>query len=258
MGYNPSKNPKEILVEKHESRENALQILLAQIPLECSSVERNLHKILACIAGHQTAGLFLFPELALSGYRFAYLRSLTAAEINKALEKIRLSLGPGQCAVVGAPRIVGSRRYNSAFVLFPDKALLSYDKMTLTETDAEFFEAGEKPLIFSHRGHRFGVLICRDQNNVELIGRYRGEVDAMLHLAAHYYPPETAIRKTDKNVALPIVRALDSDALWCKVNTVGHCGRSLSLGTSLVALPNGTVLREAGRFDEEILLFAMD
>ncbi|WP_292661800.1 carbon-nitrogen hydrolase family protein [Nitratifractor sp.] len=245
-------------MEKHENAENALQMLLAQITLDCSSVEENLRKIIACIAGHLETGLFLFPELALSGYRFAHLRGLTAAEIDEALDRIRQALAPGQCAVVGAPRIEENRYYNSAFVLFPDKETLTYDKITLTEADAKFFEAGAEPLIFSHRGHRFGVLICRDQNNVELIGNYRGKVDAMLHLAAHYYLPETAIRKDDKNVAFPIVRAIDSDTLWCKVNTVGHCGESLSLGSSLIALPDGTVHRQAGRFDEERLLFALD
>ncbi len=59
----------------------------------------------------------------------------------------------------------------------------------------------------------------------------------------------------DKDIAMPIVRDIDTNSLFCKVNTVGDVGKKVSLGNSMIVDGNGYILRKANQSHEEIIKF---
>jgi predicted amidohydrolase len=77
----------------------------------------------------------------------------------------------------------------------------------------------------------------------------------LLLMSAHYYKPKESIKRIDKNIAMPIVRAIDSGTLFFKVNTVGRNKKQLSLGSSIIVSPEGYILKKAGMLQEEIIKF---
>ena len=107
---------------------------------------------------------------------------------------------------------------------------------------------------FVVNGIKCGVLICRDQNSPGLAHHYAKEgVKAIFLLAAHYYPPEEARKKLDKNRALPIARAVENSIYILKANAVGSQDATVSLGNSLIVSPEGSVICESDSVTECIL-----
>ena len=54
---------------------------------------------------------------------------------------------------------------------------------------------------------------------------------------------------------MPIVRAIDSNTLFCKVNTVGKKKKQISLGSSMIVNAKGYVHRKANILQEELIHF---
>jgi predicted amidohydrolase len=232
-----------------------MKITLAQIDIT-ASISVNLKKILKIIEENPTSHLIIFPELALTSYNFEYIASLNQQDIDNALKKIQLLLSSNdQIIVIGTSRYTHKGLiYNSAAII-SSQNILFYDKINLTEKDRKIFSSGNEIYIFNSRNFKVGIIICRDQNDLKLIQQYKDKIDIMLQLSAHYYKTEIALKKLDKNIAMPIVRAIDCNCTWIKVNTVGRCNNEISLGNSIIVSPLGEILRQANKFTEEILTF---
>jgi predicted amidohydrolase len=231
-----------------------MKITLAQISVE-QNLKKNLKKVIRII-NENNSDLIVFPELALTSYDLEYISSLNRQNINEALNKIRLLLSSRkQTVIIGTSRYDNKGYiYNSAAIITPAN-IFFYDKINLTEKDKRIFIAGEQTKIFEIQNFRIGIIICRDQNDIELIKKYKEKIDLMAHLSAHYYEPVTAIKKSDKNIAIPITRAIDCCCIWTKVNTVGQNGSEISLGKSIVVSPYGEILRQSNKFSDEIITF---
>lgn len=232
-----------------------MKITLTQISAT-TSIQANIQKILDVIKKHQTSDLIVFPELALTSYDLSYITSLKHQNIENALKRIRFQLSSQKQTIV-----VGTSRYSHEGFIYNSAAIISsrnilfYDKINLTEKDKKIFSQGDKIRIFNLEDFKIGITICRDQNDIELIQRYKGKIDVMVQLSAHYYESLTALKKLDKNIAMPIVRAIDCNCTWVKANTVGQCNHEISLGNSMIVSPFGEVLRQANKYTEEILTF---
>ncbi|ACX52587.1 Nitrilase/cyanide hydratase and apolipoprotein N-acyltransferase [Ammonifex degensii KC4] len=211
---------------------------------------------MAELAARRGVKLLAFPEMSLTGY---HPQTLTKpgfeAELDRSLTRIarrarELDIG----LIVGRAELGGKKLFNAATVLLPDGTACTYRKINLTEQEAPYFTPGDKPLVFTFRDYKFGVIICRDQNYPELARQLRREgADALFILAAHFYPPKEARWKLPKNRALPIARAVENGFYVLLANAVGSHLGLVSLGNSLIADSDGCLVALAGEAGEVLL-----
>jgi len=160
--------------------------------------------------------------------------------------------------IVGVPYFERKKRFNSAIVLLTNGGRHIYHKINLTSSDEAYFKRGKEPLIFQLGNVKFGVLICRDQNDPMLAAKYKTlGADAIFILSAHFYEPIEAIRKLNKNRALPIARAVENNLFVLKANAVGSINEKISLGGSLIIDPEGFVVREGNNINEMVLSYEL-
>lgn len=221
-------------------------------------IEINLNKILHFMHEAKGRGISIlgFPEMSLVGY---YPELLTNPEINTIVgEKISILLNKCKTLemgiIIGHPYLDEKGLYNRVSVILPDGRILSYDKRNITELEKSFFIPGSNSLSFEYNKSKFGVLICRDQNNPDFFKELNDLGANVIYIcAAHYYKPDEARVKTDKNKAFPLVRAIENNSYVLLSNTVGPLLDMISLGNSLIAHPSGFIIVSAGEYDETIL-----
>jgi predicted amidohydrolase len=228
---------------------------VAQITLS-NEIDANVEKITRFIsrAAREKIELLCFPECSVTGY----VRDFTTIEHDAVLEalnrihtqSIRDSVG----VIVGSPYMVQSVRFNSALVLLPNGERFIYHKVNLTAPETAYFHPGQEPRRFNVDMLTCGLLICRDQNDAMLAHDYKAlGVNVLFILAAHYYEAREAVRKLDKNRALPIARAVENHLFLLKANAVGSADGTVSLGGSLIVDPFGYVVQEADHHSEALL-----
>lgn len=219
-------------------------------------IDTNMKKLSAFAeqAADLNLDILCFPECSLTGYMRNF-HDIYEGDIEMALGIIHEQAA--RCnldLIVGTPYFDNDNLFNAAVLLRPDKSRSVYFKNVLTEFDQKYFTKGEGTLSFEVNGIKCGVLICRDQNSPELAHLYAREgVKAIFFLAAHYYPIAEARKKFDKNRALPIARAVENGIYVLKANAVGAQDATVSLGGSLIVNPEGSVICESDKTNEDIL-----
>ncbi|MGO0122774.1 carbon-nitrogen hydrolase family protein [Desulfothermobacter acidiphilus] len=207
-------------------------------------------------AARRGVDLIAFPEMSLTGYNPVTLTAPNfEQDLSLALERLAQrvqELGLG--VIVGRAERWEHRCFNAATVLLPGGDTFTYRKIYLTEKELPHFTSGSQPLVFSFRGYRCGVIICRDQNYPELARQLRDlGAELIFILAAHFYPPKEARWKQDKNLALPLARATENACYVLLANAVGSHLGLISLGRSLIADPDGALVALADEASECIL-----
>lgn len=234
-------------------KEFSMNIVLAQISIS-PDYKKNLSKILNIIKNNKF-DIVVFPELSLTSYDLKRAIHIKNDEILNSLSAIQKNIKKNKIVIVGTLIHKKDVIYNTSAVI-SSKNISFYYKNTLTKYDSIYLTSGTDNLIFEFKNFKIGCLICRDQDNIELIKKYKQEdCDILLHQSAHYYSEDIIIKKIDKNIAMPIVRAIDSSTLFCKVNAVGKNKKKLSLGNSMIVNKKGIILRQANKFEEEIIKF---
>lgn len=211
--------------------------------------------IMAEEAARKDIDLLVFPEMCLNGYNSTTLtQDNITDQLSIAFNKISCkSTELGLGIIVGRAVFADEKLYNAATVILPDGTKHTFYKNNLTAAEEEYFTPGTRPLTFAYQGHRFGVIICRDQNYPRLVQKTCENADALFILSAHYYKPLEARWKVDKNRALPIARAVENHCFVCLANAVGsHIGMN-SLGNSLIADPEGVLVVLADESSETII-----
>ncbi|MEI2635334.1 MAG: NAD+ synthase [Methylotenera sp.] len=146
-----------------------MKIALAQMNCIVGDIAGNANKILdfANRAHQNGASLLITPELALCGYppEDLLFRDDFNAACESALKRICQSL-PAITLLIGHPHLQNGKLFNAASVLENGKILATYHKQILPNysvfDEERYFEAGDTPLVFSHGGTKFGVMICAD------------------------------------------------------------------------------------------------
>ena len=203
----------------------------------------------------------VFPEAALTGYITDVFAKLDSSTVDTALAELSgLAKELGITALVGTPfRDKDGMLYNSAALLKPDGETSVYHKQYLVSYEAEYFEPGSELLVFEAGGVTCGVIVCRDQSFPLLSKAVRDAgAQVMFICCAHYYRPNEARLKIEKNRALPIARASENKMMVCKANAVGAQDGMVNLGHSIIVGANGVVIREAGENQEELITFDLD
>jgi len=230
---------------------------VAQVKLY-NDIDTNLATIskYLSLASKEDIGILCFPECNITGY----VRDFTSVNQNEVMDTLNniQEQVTKNCVnvIVGAPYLERNKRFNSAIVLLTSGKRAIYHKINLTSSDEAYFKKGEEPLIFRVGEAKFGVLICRDQNHPMLVHAYKTlGADAIFILSAHFYDPIEAIRKINKNKALPIARAVENNLGVLKANAVGSSNEKISLGGSLIIDPNGFIIHEGNTINEMVLSY---
>lgn len=145
------------------------QIAIAQLNATVGDITGNAERIIAQAetAKQHGAHLIVTPELGLCGYPPEDL--LFRQDFNKANERaltyIATSIS-GITVIVGHPHQENGFLYNAASILQDGRILASYHKQVLPNysvfDEKRYFDADDKPLVFSLDGIQYGVMICAD------------------------------------------------------------------------------------------------
>jgi len=225
-------------------------------------LKRNLKSIKRWMAEASERGVEIlnFPEASVSGYIYDAFLELSEEDVKRSIDDLReTSRKLGISVIVGTPYWQDGRRYNSVAVLLADGREYVYHKNNLVLFENKYFSAGHEQLMFESKGLTFSTIICRDQSFPELARRYKEAGAQVLFIScAHFYAPNEARLKIDKNRALPIARASENQLFVFLANAVGTLQGRISLGKSMIVAPNGIVLGEAGETQEELLAMDID
>ncbi len=229
----------------------SMNIVLAQITIN-QNYKKNLSKILNTIENNKF-DILVFPELSLTSYDLKRAIKIPNDKILDSLSEIQKNIKKNKIVIVGTLIHKKDFIYNASAVISSEN-ISYYYKNTLTKYDSIYLNNGTDTLIFEFKNFKIGFLICRDQDNKKLIEKYKKiNCNILIQQSAHYYSKDIALKKIDKNIAMPIVRAIDSSTLFCKVNAVGKNKKKLSLGNSMIVNKEGIILRQANKFQEEII-----
>jgi NAD+ synthase (glutamine-hydrolysing) len=231
-----------------------LKIALAQINCIVGDIEGNANKILdyANRAHQNGASLVITPELALSGYPpedllfrddFNHVCEQALARLSKALPNITL--------LIGYPHQQDGKCYNAASVLEKGKITATYHKQILPNysvfDEERYFEAGDTPLVFTHAGTKFGVMICADGWEAPPARKAkRAGAEFLLALNASPYHMDKletryeVIAERAKETGLPIIYT----------NLVGGQDELVFDGASFVMNGEGEITQQLSSFEE--------
>jgi len=146
-----------------------MKLAIAQINCTVGDLAGNSAKIIEYAERAKSAGasLIITPELALSGYPPEDL--LLRKDFNQACKTALVELAralPAITTVVGHPIVHNGACYNAASVLQDGGIAATYHKHILPNhsvfDEVRYFTPGCEPLVFSHQGVQFGILICAD------------------------------------------------------------------------------------------------
>ena len=145
--------------------------------------ETNLNRICGYVraGARRGADIILLPETALSGYsddpnpirNDKMHRRLAEPVPGPATEAVcSIAKQYGIFAVFGMPERDGEHVYNSAAVCMPDGTAKAYRKIHLPNTEINWAERGEYPLLFNTPWGPVGIGICYDVFEYPELARY--------------------------------------------------------------------------------------
>lgn len=254
-----------------------MKIALAQINTTVGDFAGNAERIIS-FAGRaldQSAGLVVFPELALCGYppRDLVERPDFVARCEAELARLAQSLPTVPCVVGSVRRSEaeqGKPVSDIAALLRGGKVELDYAKTLLPFYDvfdeSRYFEPGNAPAVFSLMGRQFGLTVCEDIWNDKnfwkksLYARDPVEETAhaganvLLNIAASPYSAgkielrEAMLRAIAVKRGMPVVY----------VNLIGGNDSLIFDGASCVLDARGNVLARAALFEEDLAFAEID
>jgi NAD+ synthetase len=238
-----------------------MKIAIAQINCTVGDLSGNSAKISEFAQRAKLAGasLIITPELSLSGYPPEDL--LLRDDFNQACKDSLLQLAealPGITTVVGHPLKHRGACYNAASVLQDGRIQATYHKHELPNhsvfDEVRYFTPGKEPLVFTHQGVQFGVLICADVWESSPAKRTKqAGAQVLLALNASPYHLEkqaerlAVIRQRVRETGLPIIYA----------NMVGGQDELVFDGGSFVLNNQGELMQQAPAFKESLTLIEL-
>ena len=239
-----------------------MKIAIAQINCIVGDLTGNSAKIIAYAQSAVEAGatLMLTPELALSGYppEDLVMRDDFNVACELALQALAKAL-PQITVIVGHPRKHNAACYNAASVLEHGQVIATYHKHILPNhsvfDEMRYFKRGIEPLVFTHEGVRFGVLICADlwEAPPVRLARQAGAQVLLALNASPYHMEKLAtrhevLRERISENGLPIVYA----------NLVGGQDELVFDGGSFVLDSEGVLTQQLPAFRETLAIVSFE
>ncbi len=221
-----------------------LKIGIVQMPVK-EKLGENLKYIKECIK-KSNAELFIFPELALTGYQKSK-RAFNFCKIEKAIEELSfIAKNEKKALLLGLPVLEKDKIYNSAFLINEEGELKPAGEKVLLypEFDEPLFEPGRGKSLPLFKGIRLGVIICFELRSPEVArGLVKAGADLLIVIAQ--WPGSRLFQwKT-----LLQARAIENQIPVVGVNALTKVQEILIGGGSRVISPKGRVLatkKEAG------------
>ena len=239
------------------------QMMVSLIQMSCSNnLERNLKKHITYI-NKVRSDIIVFPECSLTGYDLQYLKKYhkekVFSRLQQAFEKFHeISATEDRYIIIGTPYLMKNRLYNCSYIFKPDGSSLLYFKRNLTEEERTVFSEGNRDVILDLNTARISIIICRDQSDPMLFKKLKQHgVDYIIIQSAHFYNPDDVFWKRNKNIAIPIARALDFGINILKVNAVGKLQKRISHGNSMVVDKHGRIIKILDEYNEDIIYYRL-
>jgi predicted amidohydrolase len=235
------------------------KVALGQISCERAEKSKNLKRIEKAVAKakKQAAGLVIFPELSLTGYKVRdeiyelaeTIPGPSTSVIEDIARKTRTHI------VFGMPELSEKTQatiYNTAVLVSPKGIIGKYRKMYLPThsvfEEKRYFRPGYQTAAFDTDLGKIGLIICYDIffPEVSRLTRLEG---AQLIICISASP---AVRRSFFET-LTVARAIENTAFLAYVNLVGiEDGLQFGGGSRLIG-PQGKILAKA-KYDEEDLV----
>ncbi len=243
-----------------------VSIAQAQMNPTVGDFAGNIAKMARFIDSARTAGadVVTFPELALCGYPPEDLLFKSGfLQTNKnALEKL-VPLCKGITAVVGFAEASGRPpcAYNSAAVIHDGELAGVYRKVELPNygvfDEKRYFLSGSEFLVGELREARFAISICEDiWIPGSIVERFAADNSVQFVLNISSSPFHAGKLHRRKEIVKRFAQA--AHAVVCYNNLVGGQDELVFDGGSLVMDPQGRIIAEAKRFDEDLLVTVLE
>jgi NAD+ synthase (glutamine-hydrolysing) len=229
-------------------------------------IDGNAELIIEGIKAARAAGaeLVAFPELAITGYppEDLVLHRRFVADNRRALERVAAE-AHGISAIVGFVDGSPGRDesvYNAAAFLHEGRVAAVYRKIHLPNygvfDEERYFGRGLECPVIDFGGVRIGMSICEDV--WEPIGSAEVEraAGAEINININASPFERGKDGVRRELIGDMARR--NQVYACYVNQVGGQDELVFDGTSLVYGPDGVLIAEGERFDEDLLVLDLD
>ncbi|MDA1257326.1 MAG: NAD+ synthase, partial [Chloroflexi bacterium] len=243
-----------------------LRIALAQINTAVGDIEGNARRIVEAIKAARAAGaqIVAFPELAITGYppEDLVLHRRFVADNRHALEMVAAE-AKGIAAVVGF--VDGSARrdepvYNAAAFLHDGRIAAVYRKIHLPNygvfDEERYFGRGVECPVIDLAGVKVGLSICEDVWEPVGPAEVERAAGAEVNININASPFERGKDRVRRELIGDLARR--NQVFACYVNQIGGQDELVFDGTSLVYGPDGVLIAEGKRFDEDLLVVDLD
>lgn len=146
---------------------NFLKIIVCQINPCVGDIGGNAQRIAEAVNSHPEADVFVFPELALTGYppEDLLLRPSMQHRVDRALNQLK-EIARDQWLILGYPVVRNGQSYNCCGVLHDGEVIAEYFKRELPNyrvfDEKRYFVAGTSPSVIEIKGYKIGLTICED------------------------------------------------------------------------------------------------
>jgi NAD+ synthase len=237
-----------------------IKIALAQINPTVGDITANAQKIrdYRAVAAGKGADLVIFTEFSIGGYPPEDLVKKPAfceAAMNaiKALGDETKDQGPA--IIVGGPRMVGGKLFNSLFICDDGKVIAYRDKYHLPNygvfDEKRVFDQGEIGEPYDFHGLKLGLMICEDMwlSDVASILKNKG---ADILFAPQGSPFEGD--KLDQRLTVTSQRVQETGLPLVLLNQVGGQDELVFDGSSLVMDANNNLVASMKSFEEDMII----
>ncbi len=213
-----------------------MKIALCQIEIS-ESLEKNLESIASALDS-VSADFYVFPELALTGYRENLFEIVNSQDYSSGIEILK-DYSKKKTFLLGAPYLRDGRLFNSVFLFSEGDCRVVAEKSALFPTldDVAGFSPGRERDPFVVGSYSFYAFVCFELRSPELIRSFALQGADVLVFIAQW--PEA--RKEHWETLLS-ARAIENQTVVLGVNAVGKafgnplCGlsRAISCDGSLI------------------------
>jgi predicted amidohydrolase len=183
-----------------------------------------------------------FPELSLTGYELDACP--VAPDDQRLLPIVDACSATGSLALIGAPTISADGKQISVLAFDDSGARVVYNKMWLSETEAERFVPGSEPVVLEVDGWRLGLAICKDTGITE-------HAEATAVCGMDVYVAGVLDSADDASIQDERARRIASQHhVWVVVASFAGStggGYEVAAAQSRVWSPEGVVVASAGR-----------
>ncbi|MCL5986782.1 MAG: NAD+ synthase, partial [Actinobacteria bacterium] len=237
-----------------------MRIALCQLDFTVGDISGNVRKVLDALTECRDYGaeIFIFPELAISGYppEDLLFKKDFIRDVKVGLEKIAGEVRK-ELLIVGFPEQYEDELYNSAAILNNGKVIGTYRKACLPNygvfDEKRYFTPGNDLVLIDCLGFKIGINICEDIWVSPGVTEQLSACGANLIINISASPYHRG--KIRERMDMLSERAASNKVTICYLNIVGGQDELVFDGGSTVLDSDGEVILKMPQFEESITCF---